>query len=176
MIVFLLANWRWLLPSAAAVGLGILLGFSRIEVADLHAAAAKTALAIQTQKTNAAEMLADETKRVRDAESKAADLNAQLEKAHADADAKTAAASITLNGAMSEWVRRHPPIRCGNGGQVANGANQGAAQPPDATPGSDERLPSGSAAFIQSCARAANILAASVRECHSFTEHLTCAP
>lgn len=53
MPIFLLMNWRWLIPTAAAALLAIALGVSRLEIAHLETTAAETALSIEKAKAEA---------------------------------------------------------------------------------------------------------------------------
>lgn len=85
MPLFLLANWKWLAGVAGMAVLAILLGLSRMEVGSLKLAAAKTALDIEKQKTEAATILAAAEKHAREVEEKNAELNIQLEKDSANA-------------------------------------------------------------------------------------------
>jgi hypothetical protein len=83
MLVFLLANWRWLIPTAAAAVLAIALGFSSIEVAHLKTSAAETAAAIAKQKADAQALIAAREKTIADLERDTAEHNDKLEADHA---------------------------------------------------------------------------------------------
>lgn len=170
MIPFILANWRWLAPAGIAVILGLLLGVARVEVASLKEAAAKTALAVEQQKTEANKLLADETAKVLARERANTELNATLEKERADAQAQHVADNANLRDAMATWMRAHPGCRT-NGGSAPS-QDPGAGKP-EATPAlSTELLPVGSGKFIQRCSAAADELAAYARECHAFVTTL----
>ena len=162
MIPLLLANWKW----GVIAGLVALLGFARLEIADLKADAAKTALAIEAQKTEAANLLAAETAKVLERERANAALNAQLEKDRADAAAKDAAAAANLADTQRVWQRAHPGCRAGSAD--ANGANSGPGRPVDAAPERVEILPVGSHGFIQRCSADHDALAGYARECRAF--------
>lgn len=85
MIAFAITNWRWLLPTAAAALLGIWLGFTKIELADLKTAVAE-ADKIATQKARAADAL--------NAQLAAAIDQAYLERHNAQTEAADAARSL----------------------------------------------------------------------------------
>lgn len=170
MISFVLANWKWLLGATAAALFGIYAGVLKIEVSSLKAAAAKTALAIEKQKTEAATLLADETTKVLARERENAALNATLEKERADAQAQHVADNANLRDAMATWVRQYPA-----GGACRsspNGADRSPAKPSDVAGIGVEQLPAGSGAFISRAAAAADELAAYARECHGFVSSL----
>lgn len=129
MPLFLLANWKWLLPSAAAAVLAILLGVARLEIAALETAAAKTALDIERQKVDAANILAAAEKHARDLVEKNALLNIQLEKDHADAAKKldavqrdNRALTSRIGGLLREATRRGA---CGADNLPASGGPAG---------------------------------------------------
>lgn len=170
MIPFVLANWKWLIGAAASVLLALYVGVQKVEIASLKASAARTALAIEQQKTDAANLLAAETAKVLAQERANAELNATLEKERADAQAQHVADNANLRDAMQRWVRAHP---AGGGcSRSPASADTGAAGAALAPAISTELLPSGSGAFIQRCSAAADELAAYAKECHAFVSSL----
>lgn len=175
-MAFLALNWKWLLPTVGAAVLAVLLGIKTLEIADLKTAAAKTALRIEEQKTEAANTLASETAKVLAKERQIADLTAQLEKDRADAAVKDAAAAADLSDAMRVWQRAHPG--CGSGRDRADGANSGPARPVDAAAERVEVVPVGSSSLISRCTADHDELARYSRECHAFVVTLpkACQP
>lgn len=158
-IAFLLSNWKMLLPLAGAAVLGLMLIFTKLELANLKAAVAQ-------QKAEAAQLLADEIAKVRDSEAKAATTNAELETTRHESELKAADADSRVRAALAR-VRRGQG--CGSGGQdpMRGGAGAGGAE--NASAGGPEGLATGTLDdFTAQCARGANILAARVRECHSW--------
>lgn len=91
MPLFLLNNWKWLLPTVAAGVLTILLGITKFQLIEAHLDAAKVAAAIAEQKIDAANLLLTlnaESAAKDDANAKLArDLDASHAQALADADA-----------------------------------------------------------------------------------------
>lgn len=130
--------------------------------------------AVNEQKAEAEHTLATETGKVRILEGENADLNAKLEKDHADAETKIADAAHDLTDARARWMRDHPGCRPSS--QSAGGSTQGAGNAQDAASGGVEELPSGSGEFIQSCSTGANEVAAFARECHAKINSMTCQP
>lgn len=127
--------------------------------------------AINEQKIAAANLLATATEHVRQAESRAADLNAKLETDHAASDAKTADADSRLAAALAQY-RLRQPARCGTGGRNPLSGGQGASIAPDPAPGGDNRLAEPLDVEIVATAGAANKLAAYARECQAFVSSL----
>lgn len=78
MPLFLLANWKWLITTAATVVLGIMLAFSKAEVSSLK-------LAIAEQKIEAANVLAAETAKAAAADARNAELANKLDQTYAQA-------------------------------------------------------------------------------------------
>lgn len=162
-VAFLLSNWKTLLPLAAVLGLGLMLVFTKLELANLKAAVA-------TQKAEAAQLLADETAKVRGIEAKAAITNAELEITRHESELKAADADGRVRAALAR-VRRGQG--CGPGGQdpVRRGAGAGGSE--NASPGSAEGLAAGTLDdFTAQCARGANTLAGYVRECVDWAKSL----
>lgn len=164
--LFILQNWKWLLGAVVSVVLGVIVGIQKIEIAELNTAAAKTALKIETQKTEATNTLATETSKILARERQIAELTAQLEKTRADEKAKDLAAAASLADAQRLWKQAHPGCRPSS--PPANGESPSAAGAADAAHERIEILPVGSHSFISRCAADHDELAGYARECNKF--------
>ncbi len=163
MPLFLLVNWKWLIPSVVAAALGIMLGIARIELVDIRAAIAK-------QQAEASQLLADRTGQVLAKEREAADLNAKLETTYAKAATDAADADVRLRDALR--VRRIASDRSCRGNPMPAGASAGGAE--NATSERGSGLASPVDGLIADTARGANELAAYSRLCHELV--LTIGP
>jgi len=76
--LFLLANWKWLLPTAAAAVMGTMLMLTKLELSAFK-------LAVAEQKIEAANILAAETTKAAAADARNAELANKLDIAHAQA-------------------------------------------------------------------------------------------
>lgn len=125
-MIFLLANWRWLLPTAALLGA---LGYGGIE----HLKLVNLQAAVAQERYDAAKLMAEKEIEARQKDDQnaqlARDLDAARAKAAADAEASRAAFDDKLAG-----VLRTRRSTCPNGMPAASG-NPG--QPQSAAAGSD---------------------------------------
>ncbi len=157
-MAFLLLNWKWLLGAAAAVVLGIMLGITKLELAQNRADFA-------TYQRDMQALATDAQAKARAAESANADLSAQLEeKRHAETLAaadKDAAVRAAL--AAARLRARQACVRGNN-------------MPGDKTAAGDVNSPNSSGdalagrldAYLERCSRGADELAAYARECRDW--------
>ena len=158
-MIFLLANWRWLLPSAAAAGLGIALMFARAEIAAWEVSAAR-------QQAEAATVLAETEKRAREAENRAAEAARNTDENHAKALAEI---NATRDGFAAELDRRvRDAERRGRSRCPVPGAAPAAIQPADAAPSSDDGYRVVDTGRIRAVRNAALTLQAYAKACHAW--------
>ena len=110
MPLFLLANWRWLLPSLIAIGLGIWVGVVKLEVAGLHATIANMKAA-DAQELAAARQIGE------DAEKRAHDADLRADKAAADGEAQHAKDLADIDAGNAAWTNRLRAARATGSGR-----------------------------------------------------------
>lgn len=146
MPLFLLGNWRWLIPTAIATFLGIGLGFSHIQLTNLRAADAR-ALALATEAARAQEQ-------------RNATIAQEVEKAHAErSQAIDDAFDANRELARTRGLRVRG-VKC---------VSQASSHPGDTSGGTAEiRLPDEINEFLLTFARDADQAASYARECHDW--------
>jgi len=102
--LFLLKNWKWLLPTAAAAFLGTMLMFTKLELSDLK-------LAVAEQKTEAAQLLATATAASAAIDAARAEFANKLDTEHALSAANDAARRADFDKRLRE-ARRGASNRC----------------------------------------------------------------
>lgn len=133
----------------------------------------KWELQIAGQKNEAAQTKTELTDKVRAAESKAADLAAQLEEKRAKDEQTAASNDGHVRDLLAQLrLREREKARCGGGGGSALPGGQSPAGSADVVVGSDGGLSDPLDDDHRECAKAANVLAARVRECQAFAVSL----
>lgn len=128
MLAWLILNWRWALPTGAAVALGVMLGVSRMELASERAARAEERYA-------AAELQAKMEKEAHEKDNQNAELARDLDAARAKADADIAAGRADFDRQLADVLRKRRQACTYN--LPAAPSSAGAA--PDVAAGSDGR-------------------------------------
>lgn len=161
MIIFLLSNWRWLVPSAVAAVLAAWLGIVKVELADVR-------LANEHQKTEAADLLTKLTKANADKADSDALYARNLDEIHAQKTHEIAAAADSAERDFAERLRRISASRPRCPVAAAGGpSNPGFIA--DSAAGSSSGLLAEAARSLRETGESANRLAAIVRdECVPF--------
>ena len=155
--LWLLGNWKWLVPTVVATGLGLALVVTKLQLADLR-------VAVERQKTEAEHLRA--TIIERNAAQAAADAefsrNLDLEKARADREIATAAAGYERD--YADRLRRIAASRprCGSTTTTATADTGGVAVD---TAGSRDRLLEEAGRGFREVGEGAAKLAATVKTC-----------
>lgn len=159
MLAWLLLNWRWALPTGAAVTLGVMLGISRMELASERTVRAQ-------ERQVAAELQAKMEKEAHEKDNQNAELARDLDAARAKADADIAAGRADFDRQLADVLRKRRQACTYNVPAAASSA--GAAS--DAAAGGDGR-----SAAADSGRRLRELvlsLQADVKECVAFVNKI----
>ncbi len=158
-MLFLLANWRWLLPTIIALGLGVALGVTKYELNSLH-------LAIAEQQTQAQKLISDKNAAiVLEVQARAA-LNRQLESDHAQAEKDIAAAHDDYGRALALKLRSPSRISCpAPGGPKAVDPAAG-----EAVASAGLFLPTATLQALGTLMQSADELVATMKQCKAFAD------
>lgn len=136
MPLFLLLNWRWLIPTAAVAVLGLWLGVTKIELASARKTIAETAFKIEAQKTEAAALLAKLNKAAADKDAVSAQFAIDKETDHVKAVQAIDDSRTAFERELARRVRTLPRRGDGGGCQLSPSPAPAAVSPGAAT-GSD---------------------------------------
>ncbi len=152
----------WLILGACGVSLAMIVGafFYGEPVDNLSWTAASA-----KQKAEASQLLAERTAQVEQRERENAELDATLEQTRHEKELAIADKDAAVRAALAS-VRQRQGIRAGCTNPVHR--SSGAGRAPDVAPGGNSGLSNANADDYGECTRAANVLAARVRECQQF--------
>lgn len=158
MLPLLLANWKAIIPSAVALALGLWLGITKLQLANVRAEYATHLLA---DATATAQFNAESA--AKDAE--LADLTIKLDQAHDTAVEAIHAVEQDYAHKFAEQLRKSSRPACG--APVSASATD-PNSPANTPPGSPDGLPERVGADFAKLGADANKLAATVRLCHEW--------
>lgn len=158
-MIFFLKNWTWLVPSAAALGLGLMLGFTKLQLSDLRSAVAQ-------ERLDAAKLQAEAKDKVIAKEREYAALKDQIEKDRANADAAIEAAFADNRKLLTDNQRLRVKGTCRPDRPSENPAAAGSGDAP--TPGGTCELSTQTSLDLLNFARDADRVTATARACQAY--------